>query len=121
MIALSLGHQNYIMNIVVILDYLGKTRFYKDWKKPLHYKTVHRWFFEITVALFAVLLLLYGSKDWASLAFLHEHPISFLLVLIIIFVHIEILFRFTWKKAFDDRERFIKERHEDFWEKLDDC
>jgi len=43
-IALSLGHQNYIMNVVVILCCWGKSEFYRDWKKPVHYKEWHRLF-----------------------------------------------------------------------------
>lgn len=116
-IALSLGHQNYIMNIVVILNKWGKTEFYRDWHKPIHYKTVHRWFFEINIALFGVLLLFYGS----SLTIFQEHPALLILIFVCFLVIIDGIYRGFWGKSFEARKKFIEKLHPDFWEKPKDC
>lgn len=113
-IALSLGHQNYIMNIVVILDHWDEKKFYKDPEKPFHFKTVHRWIFEFTTALFVVLFLFYLSRTWIFLPSFHEHPIWFIPLFVISFAIIEELFRKKWKKEFVKREKFMKELHPEF-------
>lgn len=104
-VALSLGHQNYIMNVVVILKCWKKSEFYRDWEKPVHYKDWHRLFFEITITLFAVLCLHFGyHPDAASLS----RSIWLAIASIAIFIHIEMLFRLKWKKEFDYRNEVIK-------------
>jgi hypothetical protein len=60
-IALSLGHKNRTMNILIILDYWKKTGFFKDSRKPFHFKVVFLLYFEITIAFFAVLSLYFAS------------------------------------------------------------
>ncbi|MBU7026020.1 MAG: hypothetical protein HXS48_03685 [Theionarchaea archaeon] len=70
-IAFSLGHKNYIMNIVTILYTWDMKEFYKDWEKPFHFKRVHRWFFETTFALFLILCII------LSLRYVFQEPVTF--------------------------------------------
>lgn len=119
-IAFSLGHQNYIMNVVVILCCWEKSEFYRDWEKPVHYKTWHRLFFEITITLFATLSLYYLSQAWGRLAIIHENLILTIVAFVIIFVLIEVLYRSKWKKEFDNRKEVIKELFPRFQQKIDD-
>ena len=116
-VALSLGHQNYIMNIVVVLDHWEAKEFYKDYAKPLHYKIVHRWFFEIIIALFGVLSLHYVSKTRTSPEIL-QNPWILLIAAFIIIGIIKALFRLTLQTAFDSRKQFKKEKHGEFWENV---
>ena len=118
-IAFSLGHQNYIMNVVVILCCWEKSEFYRDWAKPVHYKTWHRVFFEITITLFATLSLYYLSQAWDRLVIFHEYPILIIVASVIIFFHIEILYRWRWKEEFDNRKEVIKELFPRFQTKID--
>ncbi len=101
-IALSLGHQNYIANIVVILVHWNKQRFYKDWEKPLHYKEVHRRFFEIAIALFLMLLLFCTSQDKISFTSIRK-----VVLLIAIGLVIARLCRFIFKKEFQDGKKVL--------------
>ena len=120
LMALSLGHQNYIMNVIVILHKMGKTRYYIDWKKPVHYKDFHRMFFEIAIGLFAALFLFYGSHVWDSLVAFQNSAILILIVSVV-FLHIEAVYRLTWKKHFDKRKDFILKIHPDFYKEVEDC
>ncbi|KYK37159.1 MAG: hypothetical protein HXS46_18755 [Theionarchaea archaeon] len=122
-IALSLGHQNYIMNVVVILCCWGKSEFYRDWKKPVHYKEWHRLFFEITIALFAALSLFYIFLAWFSLEVFVERPIyaaPFIIIWVVIFALIEKLYRWKWKGEFENRKEVIKRLFPRFQTKIDD-
>ena len=119
-VALSLGHQNYIMNVVVILCCLRKSEFYRDWEKPVHYKKWHRIFFEITITLFVALSLYYGYQAWEGLAIFHNHPLWSTVLSVIILCHIEILYRWRWKGEFDKRKEVIKELFPRFQKKIDD-
>jgi len=122
-IALSLGHQNYIMNVVVILHYWKKSEFYRDWEKPVHYKDWHRLFFEITIALFAALSLFYIFLAWFSLEVFIEHPIyaaPFIIIWLVIFAIIEKLYQRKWKGEFDKRKEVIKALFPRFQKKIDD-
>ncbi|KYK34622.1 MAG: hypothetical protein AYK18_13905 [Theionarchaea archaeon DG-70] len=108
-VALTFGHHNHKMNVKIILYCWDKMELYVDPKKPVPYKRVHRWFFEFTVALFAVLsLLFYASKDWNSLAAFCEHRGWLIVALIGIFFFIEILYGVTWRKHSREQKRFIK-------------
>ena len=107
-IALSLGHMNYIMNITVILYYSDQMEFYEDPKKPVHFKTMCRYFYEITIALFTVLSLFYGSPLWSPLDIFYENPLMLFLVFIVVFISIEGLQLLLWRKYFRDRKDFIE-------------
>lgn len=107
MVALTLGHLNHKMNVFIILYYWDKMEFYSDPEKPVHYKTAHRWFFEITIALFSALSLLFcASEDWTSPEVPYEQKALLIVAFIIIFVVIEILYRMTWRNHTRDRIRF---------------
>lgn len=116
-VALSLGHQNYIMNIVTILKEWNATKFYKDYEKPVHYKIVHRWFFEIAISLFLVLSLFFVSQIYTFPKSLLG-PLFLLVVGIITIIVIKALFRLTWQKAFDSRSQFIEREYKCFWKEI---
>lgn len=109
-IALSLGHKNYIMNILVILNYWNKTGFYKDPEKPFHFKVVYRWLYEATIAFFAaltslfVLLCLNATAPKLS----YEHAILFVGVFFAVLAIMKQLYKLKWEKAFKDRDTFIR-------------
>jgi hypothetical protein len=111
-IALSLGHENYLMNIEMILNYWNKTGFYKDPEKPFHFKVVYRKFFETTISLFLALLVFCVLYICKILVLPHDHVIllttGFLTLFILIFIVVERVYKFKWKKEFDLREEFIK-------------
>ena len=86
-VALLLGYQHHITDIDMVFYYWNKMEFYRHPPKPVHFGTAHRWFFEITIALFAVLLLSF-----------HEHPSPSILVFIIIFILAETMYQLTWKR-----------------------
>lgn len=74
----------------MILYYWDRMEFYRHPGKPVHFKTVYRWFYEITIALFAALLLYYKfqSRNWLITGF------------IIAFIFFEGLYQVWWKRYF---------------------
>lgn len=111
-IALSLGHKNYIMNILVILNYWNKTGFYKDPEKPFHFKVVYRWLYEATIAFFAALtslfVLLCLEPPATDLELSYEHAILFVGVFFAVLAIMKGLYKLKWEKAFTDRDKFIR-------------
>ena len=107
-VAQSLGHHNYIMNIVTICYRWNVLEFYANPKKPVYYKRVHRWFFEITIALFIVFSLVYGYRAWTAGPLFHEHRIWLIVVFIIIPFVIEGLYLLRWRKYSNERNDFKK-------------
>ena len=105
---MTLGYLHHITDIVMIYYYWDKMEFYRHPKKPIRFGNVHRWFYEITIALFSVLSLFYLSQAWEPLAVFHEHPIWFIGVSIFIFVHIEGIYQLIWKKYFEKCMLFIR-------------
>lgn len=122
-IAFSLGHQNYIMNVVVILLCWKKSIFYRDWEKGVHYKEWHRYFFEIIFALFAVLLIFCILGSLLSLEKLLEHQFwliaGFPIALVLSFLVIEGYYRRRWKKEFEYRSEVIEQLFPTFKRKTD--
>lgn len=114
-VALTLGHLNHKLNVMMILYSWSKTEFYIDPKKPVPYKTVHRWFFEITIALFASLLLFYSFKSW-TYSTDREQTVLFILATVIIFgaifgvisYAIDALYKDRWRKYSRERVIFLK-------------
>ncbi|MGD2246824.1 MAG: hypothetical protein PVF58_00340 [Candidatus Methanofastidiosia archaeon] len=119
-IAFTLGHQNYIMNVVVILYCLEKSEFYRNWEKPVHYKMWHRLFFEITIALFVALSLYNGYQVWEPLIIFHHNPHWLIVLFVIFFGFIEGLFHWRWQGEFDKRKEVIKALFPRFKIKIDD-
>ncbi|KYK33841.1 MAG: hypothetical protein AYK19_12800 [Theionarchaea archaeon DG-70-1] len=128
-VALSLGHQNYIMNIAVILYCWKKTEFYRDWEKHVHYKKWHQRFFEISIALFAVLTLycILLTNQKLSEMFRKDsvlYIVLFISLWIVIFIIIER--RYLQRKygnEFKNRQKFIKDLYPanfEFHAKIDD-
>ena len=90
-ITLSLGYEHHITDIYMIFYRWNKMEFYRHPPKPIYFMNIHRWFYEITIALFAALLLYYGFDNW-----------TFLVVSVIIFVHIEGFYQLWWKKYIEE-------------------
>lgn len=137
-VAFSLGHKNYIMNIVTILYTWNMKEFYKDWEKPFHFKRVHRWFFEATFALFFILCVMLslryvfqGSVTFEELLFrypivsvipgkvLFRYP-TFLVIpaFFIVLGFVEELYQWKLEGEFKARREFIRMLHEGFQTKL---
>lgn len=102
-IALSLGYLHHIVDIVVVYYYWNKMEFYKHPRKSVHFGAAHRWFFEITIALFLVLSLSYSNQA----EILPELPliqwIPCPLLWVITFVGIEIVYWKTWEKKYSGK------------------
>jgi len=118
-IALTLGYAHHIMDIVMIFYYWDAMEFYRHPKKPVHFMDAHRCFYEITIALFAVLLLFYLSQAWDAIALFHKHWIL-LIAFALIFAVIEGLYRLRWKEHFSKCWRFINALQNDFEAKYRD-
>lgn len=106
-IALSLAYGYYITEIVLILYRWNTMEFFSPPKKPFSFMNVQRYFFEITIAFFAVLLLFLASQTWGSLLPFHEHPMWCVGVFVIISVIAELLYRSRWRKYVKDNWRFM--------------
>ncbi|KYK34615.1 MAG: hypothetical protein AYK18_13870 [Theionarchaea archaeon DG-70] len=110
-IALSLGHHNYIMNIVTICYRWDVMEFYANPGKPVFLKRVFRYLYEITSALFGALLLFYVFRAWTFLAVFRGYLIWLLMLfaIIIIFAALEgLLYRRKWSKHVTERKDFVK-------------
>ncbi|MBU7012406.1 MAG: UbiA prenyltransferase family protein [Theionarchaea archaeon] len=113
-IAVSLGYDHYIVDITMILYYWDKMEFYRRPGKPVTFRKVHRWFFEITIALFATLLVYYASQKTAFLGVFNEHWGVPVLTFFIVFVIIEVLYQCRWEKYSSQCARFKKALRYDF-------
>lgn len=122
--ALTLGYLHHMTDIDMVFYYWDKMEFFRHPRKPALFGSAHRWFFEITIGLFAVLLLIYLPQAWTSLPPFHDYPGLLILTFITIFIVIEGLYRCEWKKYSNDCVRFRKALKYDFdkeyrkkWEK----
>lgn len=95
-ISQSLGHLDYIINVLMILGHWGKTGFFKGLEKPFFLKRSYRYFFEITTAFFimlslfyVILLILNPTKKQYGFSILLLLLLSFVLVFISAFWFIE--------------------------------
>lgn len=123
-ITLSLGYAHHETDIIMIFYYWDKMEFYRHPKKPFFFFNMQRYFYEITIALFAVLFLFYAFQSWTSLAVFPEHLVWPILVFAIAFV-IEGLYRLKWNQYFSECWRFDEALREDTerryrqeWDKL---
>ena len=122
--ALTLGYLHHITDIVMIFYYWDKMEFYRHPGKPALFARAHRWFFEITISLFVILLLVYLPQAGISLPHFHENPPWLIATFIGIFIVIEGLYRCEWEKYSSDCVRFKNALQNDFdgnyrkkWEK----
>ena len=106
--ALTLGYHHHITDLVMIYYYWDKMEFYRHPKKPTHFSISHRWFFEITIALFVVLLLVYLPQAEKSLPHFYENPRWLIVTFIGIFIFIEGLYQCEWEKYTSECSRFKK-------------
>ena len=123
MISLSLGYDHHISDVIMVFYRWNKMEFYRHPDKPVYFMNVLRYFYEITITLFASLFLYYGYQAWEGLVIFHYHPLWLTVVSVIIFGHIEMLYRWKWEPYFKENWRFqralrndIERRYED-WEK----
>lgn len=118
-ISQSLGFQNYIMNVLMILNYWKKTGFYKDPKKPFFLKRSYRYFYEITIWFFMAFSLFFAyqflSQNLDPTGLLYKVLISipfraFLIILLMAapFLIEMVLYRRRWKKYSMKRLLLIK-------------
>jgi len=108
-IALTQGHHIYITNIVTICYRWNVMEFYADHKKAFYLKRVHRWFFEVTVVLFAALFLHYLSQVWTLPLAFREYWIWITAVsAIIIWAATKVMYRYEWDKHTRDWRDYRK-------------
>lgn len=107
-ITLSLGYEHYITDATMILYVWRKLEFYRHPAKPFHFKTVYRFFYEITIALFVTLLLYTKSQNLILL----------IVVFIVVVMVAEGIYRKFWKRYFDDLRDFRKKLKEDTGKKI---
>lgn len=113
-VSLSLGYDHYIGDITMILYYWDKMEFYRHPGKPATFRDVHRKFYEITIAFFAVLILFYLSRDWTFLVLFREQSALLIVIFIIIYAVIEVLYQWKWEKYATECSRFKKALQYDF-------
>ena len=114
-ISQSLGHMNYILNVLMILDFWKKTCFYKDPIKPFFLKNSYRNFFEITIGFFVVLSLFYTYRilNFTEQSCEHSIPLLLLIVLIVVFAFVfmfieKVLYRLKWQVYTEKRKSLIR-------------
>jgi hypothetical protein len=130
-ITLSLGYSHYISDITIILYYWEKMEFYRHPKKPFSFREVHQRFFEIAIALFAMLSIFYayyayhGSEnsaycahhkcEYKTLPALTLEQVALLATaFVVIFVFVELLYRWRWEKYDTEHSLFRKALQYDF-------
>ncbi|KYK37645.1 MAG: hypothetical protein AYK18_09365 [Theionarchaea archaeon DG-70] len=99
-ISQSLGHHNYILNVLMILDCWKKTRFYKNPKKPCFLKKSCRQFYEITIAFFGILFVYYAffpsdGKIPDTVSF--GQVLLLIVIFLSLFASIEKLYQWKWE------------------------
>ncbi len=101
-VALSLGYLHHICDIVIVYYYWNKMEFYRHPGKPVRFGSAHRWFFEITIALFFVLIVLYSLQATV----LPEPRFIHWLLLALLWIGfskiIEEFYKRKWKKEYVD-------------------
>lgn len=108
MVALSLGYDHHISDIVMIFYYWKKMEFYRHPKKPVLFMSALRYFYEITIALFAALSFYYGYQVWDLLAIFHDRLILPFLIFILFLAHTDLLYRWRWEGYLKDTWRFTR-------------
>ncbi len=101
-ISVSMGYIHYITQITMIVDSWKKIEFHRSPKKPLHFMTIHRCFYEITIALFSVL----------TLSFICENFIVYIFVFVAVWAFSEGLYHGKWKKYFKKHHTCMQELQE---------
>ncbi|KYK34626.1 MAG: hypothetical protein AYK18_13925 [Theionarchaea archaeon DG-70] len=123
MISLSLGYDHHITDIIMIFYYWDRMEFYRHPGKPFLFMSALRYFHEITIVLFAALTLYYGYLAWERLAVFHNQPVWLIGISLIIFAHVEGLYRWRWEEYIKDNWRFARalrkdtERRYEDWDK----
>ena len=107
-IAVSLGYDHYIGDITMILYYWDKMEFYRRPGKPVTFRKVHLWFFEITIVLFSVISL------YSLFQVLRENPLWLIPVSIVIFVFVKAFYHYRWEKYSTECALFKKALQYDF-------
>lgn len=115
-ISQSLGHLNYILNVLMILDQMNEIEFYKDPKKPFFLKRAYRNFYEYIIGFFVVLSLFYVfqifnlAKQPRDILFSAVLVILLIAVPFIVFYFIEnVLYRCKWQSYAWKRKDLIKD------------
>lgn len=101
-ITLSLGYEHHISDIYMIFYRWDKMEFYRHPSKPFYFLDLHRWFFEITITLFSVLLISYGYQGLTSRAPSHGFLAVLTVMFVIIAYGIDKLYQIKWV-------RYVKE------------
>lgn len=106
----SLGHHNYVLNVLMILDCWNKTRFYKNPKKPCFLKESCRQFYEITIAFFVTLFffyVFYAFEGKAPDTVSFKQVLVFFVIFLLLFISIGKLYRWKWGMYATKRRLFM--------------
>ena len=107
-IAVSLGYDHYIGDITMILYYWDMMEFYRHPKKPVTFRKVHLWFFEITIVLFSVISL------YSLFQVFRENPLWLILIFIVIFVFVKKFYHRKWERYSTECSLFKEALQYDF-------
>ena len=111
-ISQSLGHHNYIINVLMILECWGKTGFFKNTKKPFFLKRSCRKFYEATIAFFFTLFVFfafYAIKGKVPDTITFIQGIFFIVVFSFIYFFIEhVLYKYKWSRYSMGRRLLIE-------------
>lgn len=107
-IAVSLGYDHYIGDITLILYYWDKMEFYRRPGKPITFRNVHRWFFEITIVLFSGFILHYLFQTF------NVDSVWLIPTSILILAAVKAWYHCNWKEHSTECARFKKALQYDF-------
>jgi hypothetical protein len=96
-VALTLGYLHYMNDVTMIFYCWDRTEFWRHPKKPTHFGSTHRYFYEFAIALFLVFFFYRLAQIhwcWLTLGF------------IVFFAVIETLYQCSWKQYSDECWRF---------------
>lgn len=112
-ITLSLGFDYHMSDVVMIYYFWDRTEFFRYPKKPIFFMDIHRYFYEITIALFAVLSLYHAHQICDLLELFHEKPFLHIVAFFAIIIFIEWLYRRRWPKYFGYIRQFMNVLRDD--------
>lgn len=112
-LAVSLGYENYLSDVVMVFYVWDKMEFHSHASKPIHFRSMHRYFYEITIALFLVLTMIFSPPVWHPLEVFQQKVHWQIVGFIVIVLVIELLYHCTLGKQFRVRWRFAEALQKD--------
>ena len=104
-IALSLGYEHYLTDVMIILHHWKRIDFYRHPYKPFHFKKVYRYFYQFAIALFAAIMMysILNRNDFPMLSMKLHIAIAGIIAVVIVIAYLlpklEIRFHSLLEKA----------------------